>query len=138
MNVNIKPTENQRDYTESALRKKWIEMINATNPSDTVVDDRTVWGTGTKVDVYRKTHDGRIIIYELKAGAASPIDLYQLKMYWDGLVLQGDCPDEGILLCENLSAANEEMANQMNKLTPPKGSHDYRFLIEKHEDKNLL
>jgi hypothetical protein len=133
----IRPIENIRERSESALRKKWMSMLRATNPEDTVTDERCVWPTGTRIDVYRKMADGKIVIYEMKTGTGSPIHLYQLKMYWDGLVLGGEQPREAILLVEDFNTTLEEMVNIMNQLTPPNNSEPYDFRIEKHEDKGL-
>ncbi|MFC1917209.1 ATP-binding protein [Chloroflexota bacterium] len=137
INDNFRPVENIREKSESALRQKWIDMLKAVNPEDVVTDEYSVWPTATKIDVYRKTADEKIIIYELKVGAASPINLYQLKMYWDGLVMQHEQPKEAILLVEDYSLTIEEMANQMNTLPTPNKTKPYNFKLEKHSDKGL-
>lgn len=134
---DIRPPKKIREKSETALKKKWMNMLNATNPDDNISDEISVWPTGTKIDVYRKTTDDKIIIYEMKVGTGAPIHLYQLKMYWDGLVINGAQPKEGILLVEDFNTNLEEMANQMNKLTPPNKSKPYNFKIERHVDKGL-
>jgi len=133
----IRPPEKIREKSETALRKRWIEMLKATNPDDEVSDEISVWPTGTRIDVYRKTVDGKIIIYELKVGNGSPLHLYQLKMYWDGLIVQAKQPKEALLLVEEFSTALEEMANEMNGLTPPKNSKPYNFKIGRLKDRGL-
>lgn len=145
----IRPIKQIREKSEGALKKKWMSMLKATNPDDSVSDEVSVWPTGTKIDVYRKTAGDKIIIYELKVGTGSPIHLYQLKMYWDGLVLQGEQPKEGILLVDDFNTNLEEMANKMNQLPPPyfpnpagnsnspSQSKPYNFKIERHRDKGL-
>jgi hypothetical protein len=134
----VRPTEAIREKSEAALREKWIRMLKATNPDDTVSDERAIWPTGTRIDVYRKTATGKVIIYEIKVGSGQPMPLYQLKMYWDGLVLADEKPKEAILLVEDFTTSLEEMANLMNqKLTPPGGGEPYDFKIEKHADKGL-
>ncbi len=135
-----RPVENVREKSETALRDKWVGMLKAVNPEDHITTDRSVWPTGTKIDVYRKTSDGNVLIYELKVGEASPINLYQLKMYWDGLVLDktGEQPKEATLLVEDFSTRIEEMANMMNTLPTPKKTKPYNFKLERHKDKGLL
>lgn len=133
----IKPEGKIRQKTEKKLKKEWMKMINATNPDEKISDEISVWPTGTKIDVHRETNDGQIIIYEIKVGTGSPIDLYQLKMYWDGLVIQEEQPNEGILIVEDFNTNLEKMANQMNELTPPKNSEAYNFKISRHEDLEL-
>ena len=112
-------------------------MLKATNPEETITDERSVWPTGTRIDVYRKTENGDIIIYEIKVGMGAPLNLYQLKMYWDGLALEGEQPKEGVLLVEDFHTNLEEMANKMNKLPPPVKTKAYNFKIAKHADKGL-
>ena len=54
-----------------------------------------------------------------KAGRAEPQNLYQLKMYRDGLVLQGCQPTHGTLLVQHYSSDLKLMLDQMNRLPPP-------------------
>lgn len=56
------------------------------------------------------------------AGRAEPQNLYQLKMYRDGLVLQGCQPTHGTLLVQNYSSDLKLMLDQMNRLPPPAAS----------------
>lgn len=134
----LRPRKQIREQSEAELRKKWLHMLRATNPEDEISDEVSVWPTGTAIDVYRKTATGRIIVYELKVGSGAPIHLYQLKMYWDGLVVdKKQKPSEAILLCNDFSTVLEEMANMMNKMMPPEGSKPYNFKIEKLADKGL-
>jgi len=136
--AKIPPKKEIRERSEAEVRDKWIQMLKATNPEDTVSNERSVWPTGTRIDVYRRTPQGKIIIYELKVVTASPIHLYQLKMYWDGLVIYGkEQPSEAILIAEAFDPALEEMANMMNLLTPPNETKPYNFKIERLKDKNL-
>lgn len=133
----IRPQKQVREKSEQDLRKKWLRMLIATNPDDQISDEISVWPTGTKIDVYRKTNDGIILIYELKVGSGAPIHLYQLKMYWDGLVIGKQYPKEALLLVEDFNTALEEMANIMNHLTPPEGSKPYNFKVGRLRDKGL-
>ncbi|MBI3734414.1 MAG: ATP-binding protein [Chloroflexi bacterium] len=135
---DFRPQRNIREKTELELRKKWIAMLKATNPEDVIVDDRSIWPTGTRIDIYRRTPENKIIIYELKVGTGTPIHLYQLKMYWDGLVITTkEQPKEAILLVEDFNNDLEEMANMMNQCPPPDNTKPYNFKIERHRDKNL-
>jgi len=137
-----RPPQKVREKSEARLKADWMNMLKATNPDDTITDEYAVWPVAAKIDVFRKSKvDNSIIIYELKVGNGAPIHLYQLKMYWDGLLLKGEQPKEAILLVEDYTTALEEMANEMNKLTPPeldkKPSLPYNFRIERHRDKGL-
>lgn len=139
----IRPPKRIREKTEASIKAKWMTMLKATNPSDEISDEYIVWPTGTRIDVLRKKAlpDGTIILYELKVGTGTPQYLYQLKMYWDGLLIDGYQPKEAILLVEEYPTTLEAMANLMNTLPTPdiKGKHSqpYNFKIVKHMDVNL-
>jgi len=136
-----RPPKSIREKSEKEITKKWIEMLKATNPDESITDDYRVWPTGTRIDVYRESQNNKIIIYEVKTGTGSPIHLYQLKMYWDGLVMEGKQAHEAVLLVEDFHTNLEEMANMMNAMTPPKyegqDTRPYNFRIEKLRDKGL-
>lgn len=138
-----RPPKQVREKTESAIKEKWISMLKATNPSDEISDEYSVWPTATRIDVFRRKADpdGSIIIYELKVGTGTPQQLYQLKMYWDGLLISNKQPKEAVLLVEDYNTALEAMANQMNTLPAPlidgKESLPYNFKLVKHMDVRL-
>lgn len=135
----FRPKPTPREESEKELRNKWVAMLRATNPDEVISDETSVWPIGTKIDVYRKTTNDKIIIYELKVGTGAPIHLYQLKMYWDGLVLdKHESPGEAILLVEDFNTKLEEMANMMNRLPVPEGSKAYNFKVEKLSDRGLM
>lgn len=132
-----KPPKKVREKTEKGLQEAWLKMLKATNPDETISDERYVWPTGVRIDVYRKKANGEVIIYEIKVGNAQPINIYQLLMYWDGLEIEGERPKEAILLVEDYSNTIEEMITIINsKLKTPTGN-SYNIKIEKHVDKNL-
>src|SRR5262249_206097 len=49
----LRPRKQIREQSQTELRKKWLQMLRATNPEDTVSDEVSVWPTGTSIDVYR-------------------------------------------------------------------------------------
>ena len=133
----FRPIKEIRELTESELKNAWIKMLKSTNPDDTVTGERVVWPTGVKIDVFRKSANGKVTIYELKVGDGEPKHLYQLKMYWDGLNIENMEVHEAILMVEDYSSTLEEMANLMNTL-PSKIGKPYNFRIEKLTDKGLI
>ena len=140
-----KPIETAKELGEKELKSKWMSMLKATNPKDRIEDEHCVWNTGVRIDVFRQKAepDNSIILYELKVGSAAPIHLYQLKMYWDGLVITGEQPDEAVLLVEDYNSNIEEMANSMNKLAAPlmpdgTQSKQYNFKLTKYSEVNLM
>ena len=126
---------------ESELKNRWKDMLIGVNQHDEVTTERSVWSSGVRIDVYRKTAapDNSVIIYELKAGAAGPLHLYQLKMYWDGLILEGIQPKEACLLVAEYDEKIESMAKTMNSFPPPKfangsDSAPYNFNVCTYDD----
>jgi len=137
------PIRNVREATEEELKQDWIEKLKAVAASDSVSDEISVWPTGVRIDVYRKVHgSGDIIIYEIKVGKGEPKNLYQLKMYWDGLIINGEQPKEAFLLVEEHNSNLQEMANKMNSMSAPDfatglKSGPYNFIIKNHSDVQL-
>lgn len=137
------PPKNAACATEQQLRERWMKILRAANPEDEVTSEISVWPTGTRVDVVHRDDKDRCDIYELKVHKAEPQHLYQLKMYWDGLVLEGVQPTRGYLLAAEYSDNLLQMARKMNGLpTPPfpdgSPSQPYRFVLATHGEKQLL
>lgn len=136
------PIAHPKAYTEKALQSRWISALLAVNPHDRVTDEMTVWPTGARIDVFDEGPDKRVI-YELKATKGEPLHLYQLKMYWDGLVLDGVQPSEAVLIVPKYTSDLARMAELINtRLTPPAFSNGspslpYHFKLATHEEKCL-
>jgi len=131
--------EDPRFAEEEKLRNQWIKKLKSVEANDEVLSDVSVWFSGVKIDVYRKKHDtNAIIVYELKAGVGEPLDLYQLKMYWDGLVMEKRYPSEGILICEKFDSKLKNMADKMNLMTHEKDAKPYNFSIKTIEELELI
>lgn len=118
-----------------------MDMLKAVSPSDKVTDEVNVWQTGTRIDVTDEGF-GKYVIYELKVAKAEPLNLYQLKMYWDGLVLAGVQPTEGVLLAQSYTPALKDMADKMNAMPAPNlpdghPSAPYNFKLATHQQKCL-
>lgn len=114
------PTKTARSLTENELRKKWMERIKSVNRDDVVSDEVAVWPTATRIDVVdRNDSTGKYDLYELKANKADGQDLMQLRMYWDGLVVQGIQPTMGMLMASAFSDNLLDMLVQFNKLPTP-------------------
>ena len=143
MLAEFPPQENAASFNEDELKKKWMKILKAANPEDDVTSEISVWPTGTRVDVVDKGANGKLDIYELKARKAEPKNLYQLRMYWDGLVLEGIQPTRGILLANGYSDSLQEMVRILNTLPTPnfpdgRPSAPYNFSLATHKEKQLL
>lgn len=142
-----KPLEDGiNSQSETELRKTWTKKLKDTNPDDTIDQEHYVWETGTRIDVYRKDRNDDVTIYELKIGKAEPLHVYQLLMYWDGLVLKGEQPYKGILLVKECPDIISTMVKTVNeKLTPPKiniggelvDSKPYNLIVKTHKEVGL-
>lgn len=137
------PIKNAQSATEKDLRIRWMQMLKATNPEDDVTGEVTVWPTGTRIDVVARNKSGKCDIYELKAGKGEPQDFYQLRMYWDGLVLSGVQPTRGVLLAAGFAEHMAAMVPLLNALpTPPfpdgTPSAPYNFSLATHAEKQLM
>lgn len=129
------PTKNSRALTEKELQKQWAERIQSVNREDIVSRETAVWPTATRIDVVAHNSSiGKYEVYELKARKGDGQDLSQLRMYWDGLVVQGIQPTMGMLIAPGFSDNLHEMAALMNQLPTPcfpdgKQSAPYNLLL---------
>lgn len=137
------PVKNAQSAGEKELRLRWMKMLKATNPEDDVNGEVAVWPTATRIDVVDRNKSGKCVLYELKAGKGEPLDLYQLRMYWDGLILDGVQPTQGVLLAAEFSEHLDAMLPLLNaQPTPPfpngTPSAPYNFSLATHEEKQLV
>lgn len=97
-----KPKPNQKELGEASLREKIAKNIEISNPGSRVTQNHSVWsGAGVRADIYVEDGDD-VHVYELKTGTAQPIDVYQLLMYWDGVVKdEGQSPNLGRLVAKD-------------------------------------
>lgn len=112
-----KPQKVTGTKIERDLAKKLKTMLEGHHTGSTVQLNRPIWGgVGVEVDIYHELSTGEIHIYELKAGTASPIDVYQLLMYWDGTVKdEGKSPKLGRLVAKEIPANVKNISNEINK-----------------------
>ncbi len=139
----FRPIKNVRETTEKELVAKLSDRLKSLSPEDVVSTETSVWYNGTQIDLFHKKQSGEITIYEAKIGRGAPIDVYQLKMYWDGLLNEGVQPDIGILLVESFDSNLERMINDINnQLSPmaPRNTTDvkpYNLQLKTHHDLGL-
>jgi hypothetical protein len=73
-------------------------------------------------DVSFNNLNERDYILETKVEVAQVVDVYQLLMYWDGLVEEGKDPAEGILVASDIPASVENAINHINALADKKSN----------------
>lgn len=82
-----------------------------------------------RIDLYECTVAGDVNVYEGKYNKTDSQDVYQLKMYWDGLVNDGITPTQGILLADEHPSWVIKLVAEMNKLTDANGNN-YDFVTD--------
>ena len=115
------PLEHAALDCERDIQKRWMSMLKAVAPDHEVTDEVSVWPTGTRIDVLDAGADQSLVIYEMKVKKGEPIHLYQLLMYWDGLVHTGRQPTQAILIVPQYTEDLAQTAKMINEThTPPK------------------
>lgn len=111
------PTKRTRKRIESDIKEKMKIILEGTISGSTVFKDRPVWsGSGVKIDMYHKMADGSMQIYEVKPDTAEPLDVYQLLMYWDGIVKdEKKSPTLARLVAKDITDSVKNMITEINK-----------------------
>jgi len=95
----------------------------------------TTIGSLVSVDLY--VFDGTdIVLYEAKKDEADVQDIYQLLMYWDGLVEDGFTPTQGILIATSFSPGVNIMLEVLNDSKDRKGNK-YSFITKTWSDEGI-
>lgn len=121
-------------YNEQEMRNKLVEKLPSIVSGSSAEPDFVTWaGLGVKIDILHKLEDGDEHIYELKAGNAKPLDVYQLIMYWDGRVEDGTRPSLGRLVAKD---ANSHVKNLIQYWNDRKdaGGKQYKIEFVKKDD----
>lgn len=81
------------DYDERKLFSNLKDIKIKQNPNATISTEEFVFPEDMKlrIDLYQFSN-GKVIIYEGKKNKTTPKDVYQLRMYWDGLVYKKVTP----------------------------------------------
>jgi hypothetical protein len=98
------------------------------NPAKHVQTEFKVF-TSLNCPVYADLYvfDGHeIVLYEAKKDVADIQNLYQLLMYWDGLVEDGKTPSEGILIAKEFSPGVQTLIDVFNRMIDRRGNM-YKF-----------
>ena len=93
-------------------------------------------GLKAKVDLFVGYID-RVTIYEAKAGKTKALDIYQLRMYVDGCVLDNKPVDEAVLIAKRHSAEVKELRDILNTLTAPDG-RPYNFRLATWDEEGIV
>lgn len=133
--------KHDRALREEKVKKRWAETLESTCPGDRISREVNIWCTGTRIDVLHES-DTKCVVYEVKVRKAAPLNLYQLRMYWDGLVMNGVQPTDGILIAASYSGNLQKMVDALNLMPPPcfpdgSTSKPYNFSLSTLKKKHL-
>ncbi|MBE5910964.1 ATP-binding protein [Pseudobutyrivibrio sp.] len=82
-----------------------------------------------RIDLYECTISGDVNIYEGKYNKTDSQDVYQLKMYWDGLINDGTTPTCGILVADEHPEWVIKLVSEINKQLDSNGNN-YNFVTD--------
>lgn len=124
---------------EVDLFKKLQELKKSQLPNlQTVTTEKNVF-LGIKerirIDLYQKTSDG-LVIYEGKKDFTSVQDLYQLKMYWDGCIIDGLKPNTGVLIASTHPQSVKDLIKYMNQMTDSSGNN-YHLILKTWKEEGI-
>ncbi len=104
---------------ESSIKKKFAKFLHVMYKDGLVSPEHSIWsGSGVKIDMYTRDKDNEITIYEFKTTVARPIDVYQLLMYWDGVVKDEQrSPNKALLVAAEISDKIHLMIQDINERT---------------------
>ena len=88
-----------------------------------------------RIDLYQKAAD-ELVVYEGKKDFTSVQDLYQLKMYWDGCVIDGIKPDIGVLISSSHPQSVKDLIKYINQMTDSNGNN-YNFILKTWNDEGI-
>ena len=88
-----------------------------------------------RIDLYVSCK-GEVTIYEGKIDETSAKDVYQLRMYWDGLVYENIHPKKGIVIAKKHSSGVKNLIKIVNEMKDQSG-RQYNFEYKTWEDENI-
>lgn len=135
---NLKDAEREIDIFQ---RLKEIKIAQIEEEPKTVETEHYVFeNTGyqtdrERIDLYVK-YNNNVIIYEGKKEKTSAKDVYQLRMYWDGLVYDNITPTKAVIIAKEHSSGVKTLVSVINNMTDAKGNK-YNFIIKTWKDESI-
>lgn len=115
--------EKFRDLANSRLK-----VLASVDPGAVVKTEMQVFtATGNKKDLQRidmyESFNGNVTIYEGKVDVTTSKDVYQLRMYWDGLVYDGITPNLAVLVANQHPTSVNNLISIVNSMLDANGNH---------------
>jgi hypothetical protein len=113
------PPQYSAGKEEAAIRDALMETLEAVIKGSSAQKNYSVWaGAGVKADIVLEGPGGEWMdVYEIKDEKAGPQDVYQLIMYWDGLVNDGKKPRYGYIVAESAPGSVIQLLRHWNGRT---------------------
>lgn len=127
------------EKVEKSLKTKFAKVLRVMYKDGIVSPEHSIWsGSGVYIDMYTRDRHGEITIYEFKTVIAKPIDVYQLLMYWDGVIKdENKSPVKAILVASEITDKIKLMIQDINSRKDALGN-TYNFETSTVEDFGLL
>jgi hypothetical protein len=129
------PTRVTGAKIEREIKRRLKVILEGMVTGSSVSSNRPIWsGSGVKIDLYHKMPNDDIHIYEVKPETASPIDAYQLLMYWDGVVKdERKSPKLARLVAKEIPDSVKNIIEDINQRKDGLGNQ-YKFETKKIEE----
>jgi len=130
----ISQATNEKDLFEELKNQKKYHIPDP----KTVETEQDVFATlneKVRIDLYVAVGE-KTYVYEGKKDQTTVQDVYQLKMYWDGAVLDGLTPTNGILIASNHPESVKRMVNYLNNMNDIQGNN-YSFVTKTWKDEGI-
>jgi hypothetical protein len=127
--------ENQDELSlfETLAEKKKIHLKGATVETEQFVFNSI--GERARLDLYI-AFNNEVTIYEGKKDKTTYKDVYQLRMYWDGCIIDGITPKFGILISANHPDSVKTLVDVVNQMLDPNGNN-YNFILRSWRDEDV-
>lgn len=129
-------TDEREKFDDLARRRKTV--LSSVDAGVVIKTEMPVFTTtGNRKDLQRidmyESVNGRITIYEGKVDSTTSKDVYQLRMYWDGLVYDGLNPNQAVLVSGEHPSSVEKLINIVNTMKDASGNN-YSFVAKRWSD----
>lgn len=128
------PKKGGKFLSEIEIRRKLASALEASISNSKADENHAIWsGAGVRIDIHLTTPTG-VEVYEVKSGTAVPLDVYQLLMYWDGVVYDtNNSPKSGRLVADDAPASVLNMITDINQRKDKLGNN-YNLEFKKIAD----
>ena len=134
------PQKNQNDIDDEVdlfLQLRDMKRSQIPDPKVVATEKKVFSSINARIsiDLY-VSYGSDVIIYEGKKDITTVKDVYQLKMYWDGLTIDGIIPIKGILISTVHPQPVLDLVTYVNMMKDINGNN-YNFSCKKWRDESI-